>query len=129
MDVFLVPVGADRYELYCEEPDEVLARRRGSVWDSSGVWCTGSGSCSPKPSASGAAVRRPMRRRAGFMSRLKARTLRWVSESIAEQRLLWQLRGRVEAGLIYPDDLRPSRRSRSSVVPCAATSNAIDSGW
>jgi hypothetical protein len=103
MDVFLVPVGADRYELYCEEPDEVLPadeppagifrrlvhrfremlaeaereRRRGPATDAAP---------------------------AGFMSRIKSRTLRWVSESIAEQRLLWQLRGRVEARLVYPDD-------------------------
>jgi hypothetical protein len=31
--------------------------------------------------------------------------VRYVAESIAEQRLLWQLLGRTQAGLIYPDDL------------------------
>ena len=36
---------------------------------------------------------------------MKARALRWVAESIAEQRLLWQLRGRAEATLVHPDDL------------------------
>jgi hypothetical protein len=105
MTVFLVPVGVQRYELYCEEPDdagsveeapagmfrrlthrfrELLAeaereRRRG-------------------PAADGAPV--------GLASRMKARTLRWVAESIAELRLLGQLRGRAEASLVYPDDLR-----------------------
>jgi hypothetical protein len=39
------------------------------------------------------------------MGRLKARSLRWVAESIAEQRLLWQLRGRDTALLVHPDDL------------------------
>jgi hypothetical protein len=105
MNVFLVPVGPQRYELYCEEPDEdqpasepppsgvfrrlghrfreLLAeaereRRRGSAADAAP---------------------------ASLASRVKARTLRWVAESIAEQRLLWQLRGRTEACLVYPDDL------------------------
>lgn len=104
MQVFLVPVGPQRYELYCEEPDEEFAaaeppsgafrrlahrfremlaeaereRRRGPVHDA--------------PPAT-------------LMSRAKARTMRWVAESIAEQRLLWQLRGRLEASLVYPDDL------------------------
>ena len=41
----------------------------------------------------------------GFTTRLRARIMRYVAESIAEQRLLWQLRGRAEAALVYPDDL------------------------
>jgi hypothetical protein len=40
-----------------------------------------------------------------FLGRVKARLLRWVAESIAEQRLLWQLRRRAVATLVYPDDL------------------------
>jgi hypothetical protein len=40
-----------------------------------------------------------------FFGRVKARTLRWVAEWIAEQRLLWQLRGRTDALLVYPDDV------------------------
>ena len=37
---------------------------------------------------------------AGWASRMKARTLKWVAESIAEQRLLWHLR-RQESGVFY----------------------------
>ena len=107
MDVFLVPVASERYELYCEEPDE------------------------PEPDDGEAAARpgvfkrvlryfREMiaeaeheRRRAAdpaeprksMVARAKARVLRWVAESIAEQRLLWQLRRRAAAMLIHPDDL------------------------
>jgi hypothetical protein len=107
MDVFLVPVAPDRYELYCEEPDE------------------------PEPAASAGAppaglfrrlilgfreqlaeaerARRqgpqPGDARRSFLGRAKARTLRWVAESIAEQRLLWQLRGKDAVLLVYPDDL------------------------
>src|SRR4051812_29563271 len=105
MDVFLVPVAPDRYELYCEEVDEL--------------------------SADGAAAPTGFRRRmmhrfrqtlaeaeherrrgaddaarpAALPGRIKRRSLRWIAESIAEQRLLWQLRGRAEATLVHPDDL------------------------
>lgn len=42
---------------------------------------------------------------AGWWGRMKARTLRWAAESIAEQRLLWHLRGCRRAELGYPSDL------------------------
>ncbi len=107
MDVFLVPVAADRYELYCEEPDEP---------DESG------GSAPPKGFFKRLAHRvREMlaeaerQRRRGsshppdvptsFFARIKARTMRWAAEWIAEQRLLWQLRRRHTACLVYPDDV------------------------
>jgi hypothetical protein len=103
MNVFLVPVAVDRYALYCEEREHHTpapveahgfvrraaqhfrdqldeAERRGSVSDAPDV-------------------------RASWTTRLKTRTLRWVAESIAEQRLLWQLRGRAAAVLHHPDDL------------------------
>ncbi len=41
----------------------------------------------------------------GWLARVKARTMRWVAESIAEQRLLWHLRRQRSACLYYPDDL------------------------
>jgi len=105
MDVFLVPVSRDRYELYCEEPEELP---------------------SPDPAPQGFVRRLVLRfrvmiadaereRRRGtpapgdaprtFAGRVKARVLRWVAESIAEQRLLWHLRGRATATLIYPSDI------------------------
>src|SRR5687768_16153232 len=40
-----------------------------------------------------------------FFARLKARLMRWVAEWIAEQRLLWQLRGKDAVSLVYPDDM------------------------
>jgi hypothetical protein len=44
----------------------------------------------------------------GWAGRVKARTMRWVAESIAEQRLLWHLRGKTSGCLFYPDDLPES---------------------
>src|SRR5436305_290520 len=104
MDVFLVPVAADRYELYCEEADEPT----------------------PADEPSGGVLHRvnlrfrqtlaeaererlrvpdPSEARPSVPTRMKRRLLRWVAESLAEQRLLWQLRGRAAATLVHPDDL------------------------
>jgi hypothetical protein len=106
MDVFLVPVAADRYELYCEEPDDPapadgaeppkgMARRILHRFKQTLAEAEHERSREPDPSAA----------RLSLAARIKARVLRWVAESIAEQRLLWQLRGRADATLIHPDDL------------------------
>jgi hypothetical protein len=107
MDVFLVPVAPDRYELYCEEPDEPEPPadegkaapgffRRVALWFSEQL-------------AEAERARRhgpqPGDARRSFLTRAKARSMRWVAESIAEQRLLWQLRGKDEVLLVYPFDI------------------------
>ena len=106
MDVYLVPVGADRHELYCEVPDEPDTDQAEG----------------PEPPGFFRRLRarfremlaeaererrqaRPTSAHGGWLSRIKARTMRWVAESIAEQRLLWHLRRQTEACLFYPDDL------------------------
>jgi hypothetical protein len=107
MDVFLVPVAPDRYELYCEEPDEpeppvdtgapgpgffrrLRLRFREQLAEAERARRQGPQPGDARPSLPG---------------RMKARTLRWVAESIAEQRLLWQLRGKDTVLLAYPADL------------------------
>jgi hypothetical protein len=107
MDVYLVPVATDRYELYCEEPDEeevvlepdagrpgffrrMALKFREQLADAERARHQG-----PQPGDA----------QASFLARAKARTLRWVAESIAEQRLLWQLRGKTDVLLLYPGDL------------------------
>ena len=108
MDVYLVPIGQDRYELYCEVPDEP----------------------EPSPEEEPAGFFRRMKQRfstmlaeaererrrshadepaRGTFGRMKARILRYVAESIAEQRLLWHLRRQTAACLFFPDDLEEHR--------------------
>ena len=107
MDVFLVPVAADRYELYCEEPDDPDTIE-GAV-PSQGFFKR----MAHRVRAALAEAERERRRgnlhasapNASLFARLKARTLRWAAEWIAEQRLLWQLRGKLEVCLVHPDDL------------------------
>ena len=106
MEVFLVPVATERYELYCEVPDEpdapeaepprgfirrMVHRFREMIAEAERERRLGR-----RPEAS------------SWTSRVKARTLRWVAESIAEQRLLWHLRRQREGTLFYPDDISES---------------------
>jgi len=107
VDVFLVPVATDRYELYCEEPDDpedaadgdpppgffrrMIHRVRQMMAEAERDRHSGG----PQPGDA------PV----GFLGRLKARTMRWAAEWIAEQRLLWQLRGKDAVCLVYPDDI------------------------
>jgi hypothetical protein len=109
MDVYLVPVGSDRHELYCEVPDEP---------DESDVESQPPGFFRrlrmrfSEMLAEAERERRQARatsEQGGWLSRGKARLMRWVAESIAEQRLLWHLRRQTEACLYYPDDLDEAR--------------------
>lgn len=104
MEVFLVPVGAARYELYCEVPDEpetpetaaqhgffkrMIHRFRETIAEAERERHKGRKDHEP----------------GGWLSRVKTRLLRWVAESIAEQRLLWHLRRQDAAAFVYPDDI------------------------
>jgi hypothetical protein len=103
MDVYLVPVGPLRYELYCEIPDEPvdpaggppegfikrqIHRFREMLAEAERERRTG-------------AAQEPAR---GWAARVRATTLRWVAHAVAEQRLLWHLRSQETACLHFPDD-------------------------
>jgi hypothetical protein len=107
VEVFLVPVAADRYELYCEEHDDHPAweegdKPKGFVRRAAQAFREQLAEAEREGRRGGPHPDNPPR---SFAARLKARSLRWVAESIAEQRLLWQLRGRADAHLVHPDDL------------------------
>jgi len=102
MDVYLVPVGDERYELYCEvadEPEEAgepptgLFRRLRLRFNE----MLADAERERRQGVTGV--------EGGWMTRAKARLMRWVAESIAEQRLLWHLRRQTEASLFHPDDV------------------------
>ncbi len=110
MEVYLVPLGPDRHELYCEVADEppepetidgtvragwfsglrrrframiavAEAERRGDA--------TGSSDAGTR----------------GWSQRVRDRVIGAVAEAIAEQRLLWNLRRQTVAVLVHPNDL------------------------
>ncbi len=103
MDVHVIPIGRDRYELYYESPAPVTAE------------------LSEKEGWLGRLKQRftymvrqaeARDRRApghdvdhGWWDRLQTRLLAWVAERIAEQRLLWNLRHEAAVRLVHPGDM------------------------
>ena len=103
MDVFVIPIGAERYELYCETAVEA-----------------------PKPETSSSGIIGRLRYRFAVMlhqaedrrrggqtyprattqlGRLQEWIMAWVAERVAEQRLLWNLRREREVVAFHPQDL------------------------
>lgn len=100
-----MPIGPDRYELYCEvalDPDLGAAPPTGII-----------GRLRYRFSEMLRAAEERQHRHAnpdeergkGWIARLHNRLMAWVAERIAEQRLLWKLRGETEALAMHPDDI------------------------
>jgi len=104
MDVYLVPVGLEQFECYYEapeqdEPDEPVqgqgffARLRARF-------------NSQLKEAESARHDAPVDDQpASFLGRMQKRSMRWIAERVAEQRLLWHLRKVSAATLHIPDTL------------------------
>jgi len=116
MEVFLIPVGSDRYELYCEVPDEEPVDAREAP--------RGFFKRMLRRFRDALAEAERERHRAyqpsnddtheiTWYQRVKRATLRRVAESIAEQRLLWHLRRQQQAVTWYPVDVAPEAALRT----------------
>lgn len=111
MNVFLIPVGRERYELYCEMPeDDVLAGDQQERKD--GVVARAIARARRWIQSLERRQYEPPEPSRGLWQRIVARFGRLIAEAIAEQRLLWHLRNRTAATVVHPDDL-PS----GSVMP------------
>jgi hypothetical protein len=115
MDVFVIPIGRDRYELYCESHTDPATTAADDP-EASGLV----GRISRKFPVLGRLRQRftemlqaaeerrhdpdapPAETRTG---RLQQRMLAWVAERIAEQRLLWNLRSETAVVLLHPQDM------------------------
>ncbi|MCX6552786.1 MAG: hypothetical protein NTY02_17590 [Acidobacteria bacterium] len=106
MEIFLVPVGHDGYELYCEVDDHVA-----SSTDARGPWRRRASAAFHGTLAYIEAERRRRLESAGGAvprtrgQRLRDRVLAWLAERVAEQRLLWHLRSQTEVTARFPDDI------------------------
>jgi hypothetical protein len=105
MDVFVIPVGRDRYELYCEQPAE---EETADTAPPTGV--IGKLRYRFTLMLRAAEERRhrhePMDDEPkGWLGRMQDRMMAWVVERIAEQRLLWNLRGQTAATAAHPQDM------------------------
>jgi hypothetical protein len=111
MDVFLIPVGPDRYELYCDEagdPEDLV----GDVQPTGRF-------ASLYQKFKAALARAEEERLSGearvnegprpWTERMKDRALCWIAEKIAEQRLLWRLRNQTQIEFFYPDDMQEDK--------------------
>ena len=104
MDVFVIPVGRDRYELYCEaaveappQPAEGSKGILGRIRYQFAVMLHQA----EERRRSGPQPSREMTR----LGRLQEWIMAWVAERIAEQRLLWNLRRETAVTAFYPQDL------------------------
>jgi len=107
MEVYLVPTGVDRYELYYEAPAEVQT----DVEDA-GRSSWGARALARFRSLVAEAEEDRRKREDGDPSArhgLWRAMLRKVAEAIAEQRLLWHLRRETDGQLRFPDDLTSLR--------------------
>lgn len=105
MDVFVIPIGRDRYELYCEVTDEAEVLDEGP---STGFFAR-------LRQRFKAMLRKAEARQRGevdadvethgWLGRLQDRVVAWIAERIAEQRLLWNLRRVTAATAVHPEDL------------------------
>lgn len=111
--MYLVPVGAGRFELYSEAPDDVEAAAQPPPED--GFW---------KRTIHKAQTRwreavhsaRGSDASAGWFARLRDRAVCRAAESIAEQRTLWSLRHCTRTTLVHPSDMDPARGDQVRVA-------------
>jgi hypothetical protein len=115
IDVYLVPTGADRYELYCEVATPLVADQEPpaqTLWGRAvGVF--------RRALAEGERTRRGVAPEgdSGF-GKVRRIVMRKIADAVAEQRLLWHLRRETSARLFQPDDLAPAaavERTRASL--------------
>lgn len=103
MDVFVIPLGRDRYELYCETstpPVEAERPASGFVNRIRHRFTVMLRDAEQRHQAGHTAPAAATRR-----ERLKERALAWVAERVAEQRLLWNLRGESAVLIVHPQDM------------------------
>jgi hypothetical protein len=111
LEVYLIPIGLEGYELYCEVPDETAIEEeapagffRSLVHRVKLLLAT-----AEMERRQGVEATDEAGKERGWVRRMRDRGLRWVAEAMAEQRLLWHLRRQQSATLIYPADVGPDR--------------------
>jgi hypothetical protein len=105
MDVFVIPVGPDRYELYCEQPvagEEPIEPETAGFIGRLRRRFVGFVRAAEERERNGE-VRDPEPK--SWVGRMQDRAMAWVAERIAEQRLLWNLRGETSAVAVHPADM------------------------
>ena len=112
MDVFLVPLGEERHELYCEPADDDAATAD-TGGAAPGFFARLKRRFTEMLHAAEAARARRARGEYDpidtWWERTRARVLAKVADAVAEQRLLWHLRHVTAAHLYHPSDMTGDR--------------------
>lgn len=102
MNVYVIPIGRDRYELYCE-PSATESEIEGQA--TTGFFGRLRRRFSEMVRAAEERQREAAPPQAAWLSRLQDRLLGWVALRISEQRLLWNLRRHTFAEACHPQDM------------------------
>ena len=108
MDVYLVSIGRDRWECYYEAADDDEQVERGKGFFAGLRYKFSQQLKDAENARHQAAIEEPRT----FFGRLHKRSLAWIAERIAEQRLLWHLRRARTATLHVPADLSTAEGER-----------------
>jgi len=103
MDVYVIPIGQDRYELYCEPLVDPQSEADGEP--SGGLFGRLRRRFREMIRAAEERQRDASPASKSWLGRLQDRSLGWVAQRIAEQRLLWNLRRQTSAEAAHPDDM------------------------
>lgn len=114
LDVYVLPMGPSGYELFCERQadEESAAGEPGQP----GVWgrLVNRFGVMLRAAEDQEAGADPQAVEYGWLARVQRRMLAWMAERVAEQRLLWRLRGKARVVASHPDDV-----SFEEVLPIA----------
>lgn len=112
MDVYLVPVGPEEFECYYEAPEQ---EETDEPVEGRGFFARMRAKFNTQlKEAEEARHQKAIEEPATFLGRMQKRSMRWIAERVAEQRLLWHLRKVDTATLHAPDDL-PADRAESTM--------------
>lgn len=105
LDVYVLPIRRDGYELFCErqadEEPEAGDTAQPGVWGRLMNRFSVMLRAAEDQEARGA----PEGPEYGWLARIQRRMLAWMAERVAEQRLLWRLRGKARIVACHPDDV------------------------
>jgi hypothetical protein len=107
MEVYLIPVGPTRYELYCEDhgdPEAIV----GDVQPAgrfAAMYQKFRAALAQVEAERQSGVPRVHEGPRTWTERMKDRAMCWLAEKIAEQRLLWRLRKETAVTLFHADDM------------------------
>lgn len=128
MDVYLVPVGPDGYELYCEPHDGPVADGVGDDgWRAKLTRTFRTVLAYLEQERERRAARRAELYRGTWWQRLRDRLTAWLAERVAEQRLLWRLRSVSDAIAHFPDDQNPTEAA--GIVRHSLRRDGTRHGW